>query len=101
MPLDSKQLISPDEGKLWSVHPWSEGQTGILSKWWDNHSEDQRNKDKTGWQNNLQKKQNVKKTSAYCLFQKKKLFQNIFQKLYFWVPQKKVSHRSLKQHEGE
>lgn len=44
---------SPEEGQLLPVHPGAQRQTGILSKWRDDHGEDESNEDKTGREDDL------------------------------------------------
>lgn len=46
-------LELPEERVLSSIHPGAEGQTWILSKWWNNQSERQRKKNKASRQHNL------------------------------------------------
>lgn len=50
-----KRRCKPEEGNLWSIHPGSESQAGVLPKWWDYHGEDQSHQHKCCWQNNLHK----------------------------------------------
>ena len=45
----------PEEGVLSPIHPGTEGQTWILSERWNDQSERQCHKNKTGWQHNLPK----------------------------------------------
>lgn len=44
---------SPEEGQLLPIHPGAQCQTGILSKWRDDHGEDESNEDKTGREDDL------------------------------------------------
>lgn len=48
-----RKNVSPDEGKLFSVHAGMQSQTGVLSKWGHNKTEHKRNTYKHCWQNNL------------------------------------------------
>lgn len=46
-------LRLPEEGVLSTIHPGAEGQTQILSKWWNNQGERQSQKNEASWQHNL------------------------------------------------
>lgn len=48
--------VSPDEGKLFSIHAGIQRQTGVLSKRRNNQTEHQGNANKDGWKNNLKNK---------------------------------------------
>lgn len=53
-----RKNVSPDEGKLFSVHAGTQSQTGVLSKWRHNKTEPKRDTYKHCWQNNLKNNQN-------------------------------------------
>lgn len=70
-------LVVPKECVLSPIHPGTEGQTWILSKWWNNQSERQSKKNKASWQHNLHRQKNVlckQEKQQPCLISQVKLF---------------------------